>query len=375
MQSYNVGLAVLGPPMAPRHLCHHSKLLSAYAEGDLADAGDEREAYLSHFTFNTEMQRHYANKRNSVAGFAGPCCCRWLTFDIDRPDVAGALADARKLATGLLDRYPEAEPAVLFSGNKGFHLLLELTHNPPPTVGFHHTARTLAEALAALAGVTIDTAVYDAVHIIRLPNTRHPKTGLFKRRISLDELFALDVERIRRLAEHPSGEALPTSNGVPPQLPIDWTGAERRAKERNADRAAIRRDYADSGERRAPRYLIEFLRFGCDVGERSTTLFRSAAWLAEQGAPPSLVVALLTEPGRDVGLAPSDVERQIRCGIEHAARQRTAGAGPIPDFGGDYEMAERWCIQHESDPLPPGALDFPPEPMAGEKAKGGRREF
>ena len=47
---------------------------------------------------------------------------------------------------------------------------------------------------------------------------------------------------------------------------------------------------------------------GVGEGDRHHTQFRCAAWLTEQGAPPALVSALLTEPGRDVGLTPKDVD-------------------------------------------------------------------
>jgi hypothetical protein len=64
-------------------------------------------------------------------------------------------------------------------------------------------------------------------------------------------------------------------------------------------------------------------------GERADTLFRCAAWLTEQRSPERLVYALLTEPGRDVGLLPREVARQIGCGIAHAHRQ--AGGTPEGD--------------------------------------------
>ncbi len=101
--------------------------------------------------------------------------------------------------------------------------------------------------------------------------------------------------------------------------------------------------------------MFDLLRFGTPEGERHKTVFRCAAWLAEQGAPPSLCRALLTEPGCDVGLPPKDVERQIRCGIEHAGRQRVAAGGTPPD---PADAAERRAIEHEGDPLPAGATAF-----------------
>lgn len=317
---HNVGAFVLGAPTAPRALVRHAELLTAYADGAIED---EREAYLSHFAFGAEMQDHYAVHRNSVAGFAGPCWCRRLVLDIDRPDLAEALDDARQLVRTIGQRYPETEGdvPVYFSGGKGFHVLVELAHRPPPAVGFHHVCRTFAEALAALAGIRIDASIYDIAHIIRLPNTRHPRTGLCKRRIDPEALFVLELPGILELAKHPSGDGIPAVRLPVTQLAADWRDAEQATAARAAARAAVRQA-AGPADVRAPRYFLDLLRFGADVGERHQTLFRCAAWLTEQGAPPLLVAALLTEPGRDVGLSPADVDRQIACGIAHARHQR-----------------------------------------------------
>lgn len=359
---FQVGAFVHGSPTSPRELVRHAELLGAYADGEMIERGEGREAYLSQFVFGPEMRAHYAANRRSVAGFAGPCWCRWLVLDIDRADLGEALADARQLVTFLHQRYPEAEDRVpiCFSGGKGFHVLVELAHDPPPAVGFHRTTRTLAEALAARAPVRIDPAIYDIAHIIRLPNTRHPRTGLFKRRIDADALFRLDVAAIRDHAKHAAGDGLPSVRSCPAALADDWRDAERETARAAAVRAAIRHDFGTS-DTRAPRYFVDLIRFGVGEGERHHTLFRCAAWLTEQGSPPALCFALLTEPGRDLGLPPKDVERQIQCGIEHASRQR--GAHPDPD------AAERWSIQHEGDPLPADALAFPfgaLAPVAGE---------
>ena len=103
-------------------------------------------------------------------------------------------------------------------------------------------------------------------------------------------------------------------------------------------------------------------------GERHHTLFRAAAYLAEQGAPPALVFALLTEPWEDTGLTPKDVARQIRCGIDHAVKQRAAAvaADVCPDPAADPDGFEAWAIRHEADPPPPGTF----EPPADEPGRG-----
>ncbi len=366
---FNVGAFVWGAPTSPRALVRHADLLNAYAAGE---RDDEREGYISHFVFGLEMSAHYRANRNSVAGFAGPCSCRWLVLDIDRADLVQALADARRLVGFIGQRYPELEDAVpiYFSGGKGFHVLVELVHEPPSAVGFPRAARTFAESLAARAGVKIDTAIYDVNHIVRLPNTRHGRTGLFKRRIDAETLFNLSMDGIRELAKQKDYTGLPGIGRDVPKLVDDWHEAERDAFRQTTARDAVRCELA--ADVRAPRYLMDFLRFNGGEGERHQTLFRSAAWLTEQGAPSSLVAALLTEPGRDVGLTPKDVERQIACGVEHARKQRGENpTSPPGDQGDAWEHSLDRALPTDSAAL---QFEFGTNEQAGPYGKtGGRR--
>lgn len=343
--TFDVGAYVWGGKESARDLKPHARVFNAYADGTFED---DREAYLSHFAFGQEMRSHYKANRNSVAGYAGPAWCRRHLLDIDRTDLVDALNDARRLVQAVRHRYDLEAIPVYFSGAKGFHVLIELTPGPPPAVNFPRTARTFAEALAATAGVKIDTAVYDVNRIGRLPNTRHPRTGLFKRRIDPDDLFRFDVAAVLEHARHPAGDGIPAFDGTAEKIAADWHAAERAAVTVAATRAVIRRDVGTSNVR-APKFFLDFLRFGVEEGERHATLFRAAAWMSEQGAPPSLVSALLTEPGCDVALTPKDVARQIQCGIAHALKQRAA------DPAADPETAERWAIVHEDDPTTEGA--------------------
>ena len=145
---------------------------------------------------------------------------------------------------------------------------------------------------------------------------------MFKRRIDAEALFMLDVPRILELAKHPAGDGIPTVRT--PSRSWRPTGTRPNGKPPAAAeaRAAVRRDFG-TADTRAPRYFVDFFRFGVDEGERHHNPFRCAAWLTEQGAPPSLVSALLTEPGRDDGLSPKDVERQIA--VRHRTRPPATG--------------------------------------------------
>ena len=51
---FNVGVFVLGAPTSPRALVRHADLFAAYADGTMAERGEDREAYLSLFAFGEE---------------------------------------------------------------------------------------------------------------------------------------------------------------------------------------------------------------------------------------------------------------------------------------------------------------------------------
>jgi hypothetical protein len=315
----NVGVLVEGAPDGPRKLVLWRDILTAYADLEL---DTDREAYLSHFVFTIDMIAHYKANGRSVRGYAGPCWARWVVVDIDNADLAAALSDTRKLVALLIQRFPGLDGCVpvYFSGAKGFHVYLDLAHEPPPAVGFNMVCRTLAEDLAAAAGVRVDVSIYDVNHLIRLPNSRHPRTGLFKRRIETEALFRLDAAAIRDLANVPAGDGLSTVGDRVPELEDAWNQAAAAAA-RQVEARAVNRRQAAAAVTRAPRYVLDFLRFGVPEGERRPTLFRCAAWMAEQGAPDRLIHAMLTEAALDLGVTPKDVARQIDCGIAHARRQ------------------------------------------------------
>ncbi len=242
---------------------------------------------------------------------------------------------------------------IWFSGSKGYHVAVELAHEPPPAVGFPLVAREFAEQLARPAGVVIDTSIYDIAHIIRLPNTRHPGSGLFKRLIDADALFRLDVGGVRRHAEHPAADGIPTLPSVPTELPDDWRSA------RTGDRGGRRPRRVPGRRRRPGAYFVEFFRFGVDPGERHRTCSAAPPGWPNRGAAPLALRAMLTEAGEDNGLAPRDVARQIRCGIDHAVtatRGRPTRDRTPPRTRDGFEA---WAVRHEGDPLPPGALAFP----------------
>ena len=330
----NYGAFVDGSPFSTRKVTKWRLWLDMHADLDEQHIDPTREGYLSHFAFGEDFLAHIRTHKGSVAGFDGACWTRFLVFDIDSPNLESALVDARRLATHLGNLYPplDGRLPIYFSGRKGFHLYLELVHEPEPSTTFHDVCRTLAERIADGVGVKIDTSIYSKTRILRLPNSRHPKTGLHKRRIVGEDILRITVPQILERAREPAGDGFPTCSEAIPALAEHWADAERNYKLNLSHRQTIR-EVAKTQLGNAPKYLMDFLRFKCEPGERARTLFRCAAWITEawragftQGSPCELVHALLTEAGLDNGLSPGETKRQIDCGIKHAITQSEGGA-------------------------------------------------
>jgi hypothetical protein len=328
VDAFHFGFRIVGPCSADRRLADWYAAFAAYAECD-GRAHVECEAYLSAFTFTDDFAEHL-RRTGSTRGFAGPCCSPWLWFDIDRDASAGgidaALCDARKLAVALADRYRVDDGSQLwfYSGSKGFHAGIPTAlWGPEPGTDFHRIARRFAETIAEVAGVSIDKAVYDKVRAFRAPNSRHPKTGRYKRRLTVDEVMHLAPAAILQLAEKPEPFELPEPPaGRCAELATAWGAAAEQVRT-TAEGVAQRRAAAVVDGAKLNRSTFDFIRDGAAVGDRHRLLYSAAANLAELGCPPALAYELLTEAALDAGLPPSEVRRQIDCGLKDGGK----GAG------------------------------------------------
>ncbi len=243
----------------------------------------DREAYLSAFWFGADF-RAYLESTGSPKGYNGVCWAPFVWWDIDHPDdLQRALSEARGLAGAILERYrtlAEDDLLLFFSGAKGFHVGLPVCWDAAPSFDFNRVVRRLAEQFAALVRATIDTGVYDQVRPFRAPNSRHPKTGLHKRRLTHDELMQLSLDGIRRLAESPEPFALPAPSATCDQAAADWQ-ASMTAVCQQSEEKARRRAAVASGTPTLNRQTLDFIRDGAEAGDRHRLLFSAAANLGE----------------------------------------------------------------------------------------------
>ncbi len=171
-------------------------------------------------------------------------------------------------------------------------------------------ARFFAEGWSDRASVAIDTSVYDKVRAFRAPNSRHPKTGLHKRRVTYDELMYVKAIAIAERATQPEPFEIPSFPQSNERAIEDWGRASMQVVQRCE--ATGRNDSASLNQA-----TLQFIREGAVAGDRHRLLFSAAANLAEFNCPRDLAHALLTESARDSGLPPKDIKRQIDCGLNY----------------------------------------------------------
>lgn len=329
MMADDLGFRIVGSCTNERRLVDWRAAFVAYASLD-ERAEVNREAYLSAFKFGDDFRRHL-DANGSTKGFDGVCGGEFVWFDIDREDkqteqvdLEAARRDAARLALSILDRYRLDDDALLmfFSGSKGFHIGLPTDlWEPTASLLFNRVAKQLAEGLAASCEVVIDLGVFDKVRAFRAPNSRHPKTGLHKRRLLMAELLMLPDWRIQELAREPLEFDVPSVSTRCEQAATDWQEAARRVEQETE--AARERRASCNGLARLNRATLDFIRNGASTGDRHRLLFSAAANLAEFGCPVELAHELLTEAALDSGLSPSETRRQIDCGLNHSRKGAT----------------------------------------------------
>jgi hypothetical protein len=315
------GFRIVGNCQNERRLIDWQSAFVAYSQCD-ALAELDREAYLSAFTFGAAFRDHL-NATGSTKGYRGDCWSSWLWFDIDRDaDVEAATHDARRLMAAMVDRFGVVGDDLLafYSGSKGYHLGLPTSlWNPSPSASFPAYCRALAERIAATAGVSIDVAIYDHVRAFRAPNSRHAKTGRYKRWLRFDELMTLKPSRVLELAASPEPFEIPAWPKVDAVAGRWWQEAIEAVEQQRVQTSQRRQERMQGGiaSQSLNRSTLEFIREGASTGDRHRLLFSAAANLAEFGCSLDLALALLGEAALDSGLTPSEVRRQIECGLNY----------------------------------------------------------
>ena len=193
------------------------------------------ECYASIFRFSDDvllyLDEHRVAGRPSIAGYDGRVWAPFLPLDLDAHPpaaVADALEVTRRMYRLLVERWQVPASAVhaYFSGSKGFHVLIDVRAfgRVAPAHDLHRVfSRVRLQVLRALpdtARLFFDLTIGDKVRLLRLPNTRHEGSGLYKVALEGAELLAGSVDEIRTLARAPRPLSRVAAAGLRPVQPV-----------------------------------------------------------------------------------------------------------------------------------------------------------
>ena len=165
----------------------------------ILSAAPEKDWYKSLYYFTDEIKKYFEANKGSLAGYSGQALSDRLFFDLDSEN---NLDQARKDTLELIHRLQRdgvdlgSSCRVYFSGNKGFHLEVPLAKE--------FTPEQLKTICTNIAGdlESFDPVVYNATRLIRLENTKHQKTGLYKIELDFNDLVEMTPEQIKLKAKN-----------------------------------------------------------------------------------------------------------------------------------------------------------------------------
>lgn len=164
--------------------------------GTLPEIDQNKDWYTSLFQYDAATKEQ-AETKGSVSGIKTTSTQR-LLWDFDKEgNLEQARQDAVALCKKLTNNFPTASIRTYFSGNKGFNVEMDIQERLTPEQ-FKKVTSSLADDLS-----TYDGVVNDPVRVIRLPNTKHPKSGLYKVQLSTKALETRKMEEILNYAKTP----------------------------------------------------------------------------------------------------------------------------------------------------------------------------
>jgi hypothetical protein len=303
------------------------------------------DCYLSLRRFSRDLALYAANnpspttgKPPSVAGYSGPSWAPCLPFDLDCAlEPEQALKDARKLVRMLVSDFDVGAGAVslYFSGLKGFHVELPggLFGECQPDRETAARLRWVAEALARIASLrTVDFSIYKTVHLWRVVNTRHGRSGLFKVRLSVEEILTLDIAAIRALATAPREleTVAPNERLLRPELRDLWERSARAAVDSHQPRAVSSPPRRTTGLQEEQRLLEKALeKVNVDGAGRNDSGLWLAAQLRDAGVEgirardtmKRFMERVPKPPGRDHRYTFAEATAILRQAYRHPARE------------------------------------------------------
>lgn len=208
-----------------------------------------------------------------------------IPFDFDSKNLQLSLTDARKLVIWCHNH--DIEPRVTFSGNKGFHVFIDLV--PVVINNAAKTVKQFCTELSDAAGfTTVDRVIFgDLNRLIRVPNTINNKGALYCIPINSKEFINLNLDDILKMAKEPQYKNIVRVNTrnkelISSLLDISANMPEDRGKLVKNENSKLARvfEYAPINRCRAAEMLVSS---GTDEGARDLALSGIIRYYAQLG--------------------------------------------------------------------------------------------
>jgi len=252
---------------------------------------DSPNSYVSIYNYLKSLY-DYVQSNKKVAGYTGLKYGERLIFDIDRltsPD--RGLKDLNNFLDGLHYGYGVDYEQILihFSGQKGFNVTLyaEQFAGWEPSEHLHRLHGKLAEEIAKESTTEIDMALYTENRMIRIPDTMHSESGLYKVEIPMSMIRRGDIKPIFERAKAPCGSQFPFEFLECKSLELLW--------QEIINNFQINESSGDYRKLRYKKPCVEVLMKGVPQGERYNSALRIADYLKKKGRNQEFVQNYLFE--------------------------------------------------------------------------------
>jgi hypothetical protein len=197
----------------------------------------DKDWYVSLYKYN-DQHKAQLEAKGTLAGITDTLT-NTLYFDFDSKDsLDKAQADAIEVANRLVTRgFDEDQIGCYFTGGKGFSVEVELDEYVKPDK-FKAIVFDVAGDLS-----TFDQVVNDPNRIVRVENTKHQNSGLYKIPLTPDELVNLTIPEIKLLAKNPRANRLLQVATIPQNIkdvePVKEKTIEQISRELSFDISTI----------------------------------------------------------------------------------------------------------------------------------------
>ena len=156
-----------------------------------------KECYRTLYLYGSDFVE-YVKKNKSVEKFVGLHTTDNIVFDFDAENLDDVRNDVIRFIEMLVFGYdvPLKAIRIAFSGNKGYHVSLPMeliTETVEPTEHFWLTYKTFVESMT-VKFPTADTGIYNPMRLIRILNTQHGESNLFKIPVGYEDLCDKDYD-------------------------------------------------------------------------------------------------------------------------------------------------------------------------------------